>query len=309
MKAYQEPSLLQILRSLHPRMELSPSDLQQYERLKKGHEGEQQFALILASIENDWIPLHSLLLEYQESLFQLDAVLITSETIFLFDIKNIDGEYYIEEENWFTITGKDMKNPLHQLHRSTTLFWRFLQDHGLHFSVSPYLIFLNPEFTLYQAPRNLPAILLTQLPAFIRKLQTMSSRITKHHKKLAEILLRSHIEETLFSRPPEYHYEQLKKGVVCSICQSLETMVEGQTVICRSCGERERLRSAVLRSVEELQILFPNEKLTTNIVYDWCGGLASKKSIRNTLQKHFIQIGHEKSAQYIPVQKEHQILV
>ncbi|WP_062107376.1 nuclease-related domain-containing protein [Bacillus niameyensis] len=129
-KPYHESAVLQILRCLNPRMEFSSEDQQQYFNLEKGHEGEQRFATMLDSLTNDWIILYDLLLESDNSIFQIDALLISQHTIYLFDPKNNEGEYYIESDNWYTRAGKEIKNPVHQLNRSVLLLERLLQKYG-----------------------------------------------------------------------------------------------------------------------------------------------------------------------------------
>ena len=42
---------------------------------------------------------------------------------------------------------------------------------------------------------------------------------------------------------------------------------------CETCGNVENWEVAVLRSVEEFKLLFPGRKITTNRVYEWCGGI------------------------------------
>lgn len=219
MKEIQEPQLLQILRCLYPRMDISFLDFQQFQRLEKGFEGERKFIEMIQQLNKDWILLYDLLLEYNQSLFQLDIILITGDHLFVFDVKNLDGEYYIEDDNWYTISNMELKNPIHQLNRSVTLLRRFLHDSGIKFSVTPYIVFINPEFTLYQEPRDLPIILPTKLPDFLRKLQMIRSSPSVHQKKIAEKLVSSHIEDSPYFRPPDYSYEQLKKGIVCKNCQ------------------------------------------------------------------------------------------
>lgn len=40
-----------------------------------------------------------------------------------------------------------------------------------------------------------------------------------------------------------------------------------------------------MRSVNELQILFPEIKLTTNLVYEWSQAIVSKKQLGEFLKK------------------------
>ncbi|MCJ7842354.1 NERD domain-containing protein [Lederbergia sp. NSJ-179] len=151
---------LSILQSLLPRMDLSPQEKQRYETLDKGFKGEQAFHSLLQQTElKDQMFLYSLLLQTNHTEFQIDSILIRPRRIFLFEVKNFEGDYYIQQDKWYALsTGKEVRNPLHQLNRCTLLLRQALQQWGHEISVEPYIIFINPEFTLYQAPQNQPMI-------------------------------------------------------------------------------------------------------------------------------------------------------
>ncbi|MDQ1143209.1 hypothetical protein QE429_000036 [Bacillus sp. SORGH_AS 510] len=42
-------------------------------------------------------------------------------------------------------------------------------------------------------------------------------------------------------------------------------------MVCDVCGHEDTLEAAVLRAVAELKLLFPERKITSNLVYEWCG--------------------------------------
>lgn len=57
------------------------------------------------------------------------------------------------------------------------------------------------------------------------------------------------------------------------------------------CGYEEFVETAVMRNMEELKLLFPELKITTNVVYDWSNAVVSKKTISRVLRKNFNIIG------------------
>ncbi len=118
-------------------------------------------------------------------------------------------------------------------------------------------------------------------------------------KKLAHQLLTMHLTEAPSSRLPEYHYSNLKKGIICHSCQTFYPSFKQPTLICPECDEKELLHNAVLRSVEEFKILFPEMKITTNQIFEWCRIIKSKKTIRNILGKNFNLLGYGKSSYYV----------
>jgi hypothetical protein len=61
---------------------------------------------------------------------------------------------------------------------------------------------------------------------------------------------------------------------------------------------KENTKSALIRNVKEYTVLYPQEKLSTNIVYEWCGGVFPKKTIRQVLKGNFIVSGYGQWSYY-----------
>src|SRR5690625_548825 len=135
------PSLeLQALHYLHGRQKLSSSSQRMYEVLDKGYAGEKKFNHILNELlSSDCIVLFDLLLESNGTSFQIDCSLIFQETFYLIEIKNFEGDFYIKEENWYSITTRnEIRNPILQLERSEFLLRHFLQRNKINYPVKPY---------------------------------------------------------------------------------------------------------------------------------------------------------------------------
>ena len=126
-----EPVEYKILQCLHPRMTLSPKENKNYLNLVKGCEGEQKFEELFKHRHlSECLILNDLLLEKNNTLFQIDSLVISSEKIYLLEVKNYEGNFYVENDNWFTIKNIEIKNPLNQLKRSESLLRRLFQDFG-----------------------------------------------------------------------------------------------------------------------------------------------------------------------------------
>ena len=157
-KQRKETDELKLFRCLNLRMDLTMKDANHYLFLEKGFEGEKKFDFMLEALSDDLLIVNDLLLEYNKTVFQIDTLLIYYDTISVFDVKNNEGDYYIEGEDWYTPSGNHMNNPLHQKDRCESLLRRLLQDLGYNIPIESNLVFVNPEFYLYQAPRNLPIL-------------------------------------------------------------------------------------------------------------------------------------------------------
>lgn len=278
------PDKLKLMRSLNARMELSAKDKKCYSDLEKGYQGEVIFCDWLGRLTNDLLLLNDVTLECNSTLFQTDKFLLSQHTLYQFEVKNFEGDYYIENKNWYAYPKIDVNNPVHQLDREETLFRQIIQRLGYNFSITPFVVFVNPNFHLYNAPMNQPIIYPTQINRFIQKLSSTPSKLTQQHYSLANQLTSLHINQSPYKFLPPYNYNSLEKGTCCGVCYSLDTeMTPVNMIVCRNCGASESVETAVLRSVEELSLLFPGIKITTSLVLDWCKIIGSRKTLRRIL--------------------------
>lgn len=269
---------------------------------EKGYEGECHFdQLVAQSPASTYLQLQDLLLEWHKSPFQIDTVLFAPRKIYLIDVKNYEGEVYIEGDRWFYFSGKEMKNPLLQLERCKSLFRPLLQILGVNLPIEANVVFVNPEFTLFQADRNLPIILPTQINSFLRKLGSVSMNaydpfLIEAARKLALL----HHEDSPLNekRIPEYTYDLLKKGIPCVGCGKLSVRLESRVLVCGDCGYKEEVIAGVLRNVEEHKLLFPKRHITVPGMNDWCGWDMNRRRMQKILSDHYTMEGNGKSAYY-----------
>lgn len=294
-----EPIELKLLRYLNGRKALTEKEKNYYLNLEKGFAGEQQFdEWIKTNLTMGWLVLHDLLLDYNHTVFQIDTLIISPELIYLFEVKNYEGDFYINGDRWYAISKAEIKNPIHQLNRIEPLFRRLLQDLGYKTSTEAKIIFINPEFFLYQAPLNTPIILFPQLNRLANTLNMNTFQIKDTQLKLAEKLISLHLKESPYKRHPDYSYDWLEKGIPCAACHSFMAAYTSETLICTSCGCKEAAYLAVMRCVEEYKFLFPNCKVTTNSIQEWCKIIKSKKTIQKVLSRNFKQLGYGKYSYY-----------
>ncbi|WP_066371201.1 nuclease-related domain-containing protein [Neobacillus fumarioli] len=301
LKERTESNELLALRYLNTRMELSPKEKFHYLNLEKGYEGEVKFDRLAAErLKEERYILNDLLLEVNNSYFQIDSLIISQSVIHLCDIKNLEGDCYLEGDKLFSkLTGREYQNPVNQIKRSGTLFRQLLQNLKLNFLVDVSVIFINPEFTLYQAPMDQPFILPTQLNRFLDDLNKTPSMLHEGHKKVAQNLLSLHQNTNRLTTLPKYTYDQLSKGIYCKNCKSFLVSIRNNVFLCDQCGEHEKIEHAILRNVKEFQLLFPEKKITTQRIYEWCNVDLSKKTFSRVLKKHYTPIGRTSSTYYV----------
>ncbi|WP_251549309.1 nuclease-related domain-containing protein [Neobacillus muris] len=293
-KTRTESTELKKMRILYKRMALTPEEKKTYLFLEKGYEGELLFDKLTEKLQCDVYVLNDLCLKYHNSYFQIDTLLIFQKSLFPIEIKNYEGDccYSPDKDAFKMLPDTDIKNPLDQLKRCMSLFRPLLQGLGVQLPLDGYVVFVNPHFTLYQGPLHKPIIYPTQLDSFLNRLNRIPSKLGSQHKRLADQLVALHQKETPFTSLPAYRYDQQKKGLCCNRCDSFMLTVGEQEIICDVCGEHEAIETAVVRSVEELKLLFPEMRITTNLVHEWCAVIPSKKMIRRFLLQHYKAIGY-----------------
>ncbi|WP_409254268.1 nuclease-related domain-containing protein [Bacillus sp. SCS-153A] len=298
MKERDVPRELQILRALRPRMNFNESEESYYQHKEKGYEGEVMFDKWAEPLQ-EMIFLNDSNFNVNNNHFQTDSLGISSGTLHIFEVKNFEGDYTIKEDKWYSPKGNPIKNPLLQLEKTETLINQLVKSMGWRITVEPHLVFVNPEFHLYDVYSELPIVYPAQLGRFREKmLQRCGSKPTRSEIQFAEKLLTHLIDEMPYSSLPEYTYGGLRKGIVCPGCGVVYTSVQ-TTLICGLCGGREKCTEAVLRSVREFKLLFPQLKVTSNLIYDWCGVIRDIKTIRRILKNNYKPVGHGKSSFYI----------
>lgn len=301
-----ESQELLLYRIVNTRATLSQSDMQYYWTLEKGYEGEVKFDLLLQNLQGEFILLNDLLFEINNTYFQIDSLLLAPEKIHLFDVKNFENDYIIDtDNNWHSILKNDRKkegkNPIHQLNRCETLLKQLLQKLGFRSPITSKLIFINPNFYLYQAPPNYPIVFPTQLDRFVNQLnsQLTTAKLKEKDFKLAQQLLQLHKVDSPFKNCPDYTFEGLKKGIYCKSCRSFDVFTNPKTIVCHKCGFREKIEEAVLRNVEEFTLLLPDIKVTTTAISEWCGIIKSDNTIRKVLSANYQPVGKQRGTHYV----------
>lgn len=290
------PAELILLRILNYRTRLSDKEKLQLANKEKGYQGEVKFDTLIHDL--DTLIVNDLLLEVGDTIFQIDTLIIFYRRIYLIDVKTYEGEYCYDAGVFKTISGIEKKDPMLQLNRCHSSLRQLLQKYGYDLPIDSFLVFINPEYTLFQPAQNPQIILPTQVNSFIKKLNKMTSKLTDKHHKIADLIISLHITENPYVRLPKYNYDKMEKGITCGSCHSFDVSVFRTKITCKICGCEERVESAVLRNVDELRILFPEIKITTKLVQEWCKVITSTKMIRRILKTHFKAIGNMKDSYY-----------
>ncbi|GEK90977.1 nuclease-related domain-containing protein [Alkalibacterium kapii] len=276
-----------ILESLNKRSRLTSLEKTQYDNQVKGYSGEKAFDLKAAKTNLPGLMINDLLLSTRDTYYQIDSLLVTDDHIYLYEIKNYYGQYHYTNGTLHNETGYSLQNPVAQAERKRIYLQNLLISIGYRLDISNHVVFINPDFYIYDLPK-IPGILFAgQLAKHFESIIESTPDQKKTNASLAKKLVRMH---DLTYRPgnlPEYHYEKLKKGVFCPNCLSLSVKATRQTQICSVCGHKEKAVDAINRLVEELQLLFPERPLTKRLVYDWCDEAFTLYQIKTVLKENY----------------------
>src|SRR5699024_2281035 len=110
--------------------------------LSQGCEGEKMFDAWTEKLQCDCLILNDLLLESNNTTFQIDSLLITAKTIYFYEVKNFIGDYCFHEDKFFKLPRYEITNPLHQLSRSESLLRHLLPKNGINLPTEGLLAFV-----------------------------------------------------------------------------------------------------------------------------------------------------------------------
>lgn len=292
LKAREEPLVLTALIALNKRMALSYEEKQSIINMEKGFIGEVQFdRLVTECIGSDCVVLQDLLLRVKGNSVQIDSLILTPDVVYLYEIKNYEGDYMMKSGKFFTLSSQEISNPLTQLNRTSSLLRQLFQSWNINMTIESRIVFVNPSFMLYHAKPEDPIIFLGQIKSHFSKInhqQEMQPGLSKRVSNLAKKLTQQHKSEVPFQKQlPLYEYEGLKKGLICRSCGSFEVEITQRSCGCSVCQYTVSTDEAVLSQIEEFKLLFPNNKVTVKRMYDWCKEGVPSKRIRKTLVKHY----------------------
>lgn len=299
IKERKKPHVLRVMEALNDRMNLSIKQKQYINRLRKGFIGEQEFDKLLVKFTTNSLIIPDLLLKTNGTVFQIDTLVIMKDMIYIYEVKNYKGAYSLADDKMFNCaTNAEILNPSMQLERSRVLLKQILEQKKIPLNIVAYVVFIHPEFFLYNAKEQDPFLFNSILSRHVQQLNTRSKALTKNHDTYAGLLCASHIEESPHTDLPEFSMKELRGGVICPVCHSFIKRLTGRMCTCEKCNYSETGLVSVQRHIQEYICLFPKEKLTTSAIYDWCGGIFSKFTIRSALVKKYRPKNAGKSRYY-----------
>ena len=278
-------------------MSLDREDQHYYLNHQKGFEGESFLDEITEPLSSGCLVLNDLLLEHRNSFFQIDALLVCTDKLIVLEAKNYEGVHYWGAEKFTKSTGTVLENPYLQLQKTKVKLEILLQSVSCKMRVEAYVVYVNPEFTLLEAQNSENYILPSQIQSYFRTLQ-VNSRPNAEQQRIADILVKLHKQDYPARKMPKYRFEDLRKGLGCLSCNALMSSFAGHYMHCPGCGERMNVKRLIKNSIDDFRILFPDKKVTTNRMSDWCGS-GDKDRIYRVLKENYQAKGNNHGRHYV----------
>lgn len=295
--------LLRIYQALLGRMYFPQNMNHSYQNELKGYEGEMKVnQLIKKHLKTPFFTMYGLLYEDYGTFFQPDTLLFTPNQLHLLEIKNYEGEFTFHDDYLYShSTKKYYRNPIDQLNRGKLLLQNMFHEINIPLPLQANVIFVNPSFTLFQAEKNPNIILPTQLKGYFQRLNNNNQKPTLPREYLLykdKLLLRN-ISKSPFTKFPDYNMDKLQKGILCRNCRIPMNFKNRKSLFCFSCNYLECMDSGILRMMMEFQLLFPNKKITTSMIDQWCGNIVSTRTMNRVLNNYLTAIPNGRSAHFV----------
>lgn len=300
LKNREQSDLIRALRILDRRMKLSNESSQYLYSQEKGLEGEVRFdSYVETYLSGECLVLNDLLLSIRSSTIQLDSVIITQDTVYLYEIKNYKGEYQINAGRLMTINGQEVNHPLTQLNKSLVKIRQLLDDLNIQMEVKGAVIFVEPTFYLFNVEYSKSYIFPAQIEIHFKTMQSKLKKLSKTHHFLAQKLLDHQINSAPYQKQvPVYSYSDLRKGTCCPGCTEMSLQFTQRNGWCKRCQRWYTKTEIILYNVNDYRFLFPELKVTSSNIVDWCAQEISGYQIRRTLNSHFKKIGTTSNCYY-----------
>lgn len=298
IKERSKSKTLRLYESLAQRMKLSTEDYLYYRGIASGHTGECNLDTPLRALTSDCLIVNDLQLYNGKSEFQIDSLVLKGGKLLVLDVKNYTGinqwsPYYFKRPN-----DRWLENPLLQLEKMKARFGIHLHNLGYDLIPEYRVLFVNPEFTLTGTDRVPEFVLPSELPGFLRQLNQPAPPVTAAEWELARKLMAGHDPDYMARKRPKYSLAKLKRGILCPNCAVLGMALKGHRLSCYSCGHQLSVQEGIRESVAEFRLLFPDTKVTTQAITDWCGGVSSDRVYR-ALQSSFQAVGKNRGRYYV----------
>ncbi|XJS10979.1 nuclease-related domain-containing protein [Aerococcaceae bacterium WGS1372] len=303
----EKPFYLEYLEILERRINLPEESKRRLWAQRVGYEGHRAFdELLVEYCPKDWEILHNLNFNHPVGKTQIDTLLINSQAIYHFEVKNLVQPAEYRDGEWYNqATGRRFRNYFTQMNRQRELLGHILESLDIRAPIISRLVLINDQdtvtFTEDMQEHYLKRWQIKQFLENIRQLGTMTSkRKLINPAEAARRIVELTIEEFERDQYPEANLiHEARKGMLCVNCKT--NLVGSQSrylVKCARCGKVESREAAVMRTICEVGVINYEKDLTARMVNDLIGEPSMARYIRRKLADYFEVKGRGRGTSY-----------
>ncbi|WP_144781737.1 nuclease-related domain-containing protein [Macrococcoides caseolyticum] len=212
---------------------------------------------------------------------QIDSILITENTLYIFEVKYFNFDLTYDGELYYLANGEVFHSLNNQIEKIKKLICSVFEFKGDKIIVKPF--FTNKDQRIYSRHPD-HYLTIHNYKAFLNSIEN-----PKFYNQAVAAELVQMRKPNDFDKPLEIRYHEVEKGAYCPSCYHKLIKQSSRKFQCTYCKATFSSREIIEASFEDLPILFPNIVITTALLYDWFGGLMSERNLRRYWDKQEIK--------------------
>lgn len=270
------------LHTLSRRSHLDETQLVELEKLRIGFEGEQTFDQVIQSFVDTHHLIHikDLLFQYdgRQKEIQIDNIVISNDTCYIFEIKKYSFNVRIDDRGFFYYEdGMEFTSLNNQIERLRGSVRELLKNVGYPMKIKHYLVFINPDRTVFGLQRQHQVLIHTTLNHFLKN---HMQRNRDDYSYLIAAIDDYRIPYSKHIQLYDLDLEHLARGVYCNDCDGRMARVSKFRFQCRACNSQLTTLEAVQMLIQEVKSLNHEFKISSRFLSKLSGGEISSSTIR-----------------------------
>ncbi|XJS10794.1 nuclease-related domain-containing protein [Aerococcaceae bacterium WGS1372] len=232
---------------------------------------------------------------------QVDLLVIMNNRWVVIEVKNYFGHFEYRSHDCY-LNGKIMgDNHFKQLGHRTQRLQHIASKLNSEIKVESVMVFINEHCEVDISSEITTKIVLRhQLRFFIQSLVNNQQNffVNKVIKHLEKYRVGSPFQPLRLDG--QKVAREIRRGISCAKCNKFNTYPTYQYIRCRNCGHNEFKNKAIIRVALELRYLYYYQptKITSQLLFEFCGESMSKRTIINSLANKFEYIKNGPKSYY-----------
>lgn len=267
------------LETLSKRAILTEEEEKRLSWLQRGFEGEQLYDQIFDEVgHKDLNIFRDIWIQADKSLTQIDALIVTDETVFINEIKNYSGNYKYENNIWQIGKIQISDDPIIQSKRAASKLIKIFRENKINVKTDFNIIFPNPYFILstddsYCRSKTVKREMMKQ---YFRSQQQLSS--WSNADRIVQIIQDHIVLEPQYKASIDQ--SRLTLGRQCLKCSSFELNLNRYSTTCKICSDKATNKDHVQAAIRDHNILFTLSNIKSRDIRTFINNEVSKSTVK-----------------------------